>query len=76
MGRTPHRKRVRHYEEPGSFHELTFSCYRGMPLLTNNRWQGMLSESITRALASHAFRLVAFVYMARTRASVGVPDRA
>jgi REP element-mobilizing transposase RayT len=61
--RPPHRKRVRHYDEPGAFHELTFSCYRRMPLLTNNRWRAMLSEAITAALGRQAFRLVAFVYM-------------
>jgi len=61
--RPAHRKRVRHYDEPGAFHELTFSCYRRMPLLTNNRWRAMLSEAITAALGRQAFRLVAFVYM-------------
>jgi len=59
----PHRKRVRHYNEPGAFHELTFSCYRRMPLLTNDVWRGMLSHSIDRAIEGHHFRLVAFVYM-------------
>jgi len=33
MKNTPHRKQVRHYREPGCLHELTFSCYRRMPLL-------------------------------------------
>ena len=61
--RPQHRKRVRHYDEPGDFHELTFSCYRRMPLLTNNRWRAMLSEAITAAVERHAFHLVAFVYM-------------
>ncbi len=61
--RPPHRKRVRHYDQPGDFHELTFSCYRRMLLLTNNRWRAMLSEAITAALERHDFRLAAFVYM-------------
>ena len=26
---------MRHYHEPGDLHELTFSSYRRMPLLTN-----------------------------------------
>ncbi len=30
----PHRKRVKHFHEPGDLHELTFSCYRRLPLLT------------------------------------------
>jgi len=28
--RVGHRKRVRHYDEPGDCHELTFSCYRNL----------------------------------------------
>lgn len=58
-----HRKRVRHFNEPGECHELTFSCYRRMALLTNDDWREKLSRSIDRAMAGHAFRLVAFVYM-------------
>ena len=58
-----HRKLVRHYNEPGHCHELTFSCYQRRPLLTNDQWREMLSRSIDRAMVGHAFRLVAFVYM-------------
>jgi len=36
-----HRKRVKHFDEPGHCHELTFSCYRRMSLLTNNVWRRM-----------------------------------
>ncbi len=34
-----------------------------MPLLTNNVWRGMLSESIDRAMLGQGYRLAAFVYM-------------
>ena len=61
--RPQRRKRVRYYHQPGNFHELTYSCYRRMPLLTNNRWRAMLSQAITAALERHAFHLAAFVYM-------------
>ena len=61
--RTTHRKRVRHYNEPGHCHEPTFSCYRRMPLLTNDDWREKLGGSIDRAMDRHAFSLVAFVYM-------------
>ena len=44
-----HRKLVRHYDEPDHFHELTFSRYRHMLLLTNDVWQAMLGVSIDRA---------------------------
>ena len=59
----PHRKRVKHYHQPGEFHELTFSCYRRLPLLTNDRWRRWLAESIDDAASSHEFHLNAFVFM-------------
>src|SRR4051812_27850745 len=59
----PHRKRVKHYHEPGHFHELTFSCYERRPLLTNHLWRCLLSESIERAIDRHGYQLSAFVYM-------------
>jgi hypothetical protein len=40
--RRPHRKKVRHYHQLGDFRELTFSCCRRLPLLTNNDWQRRL----------------------------------
>jgi putative transposase len=51
MSRTkrPHRKKVKHYHEPGDSHELTFSCYHQMPLLTNDGWRGHLARSIDAA---------------------------
>jgi putative transposase len=58
-----HRKQVRHGHEPGDVHELTFSCYRRMPLLTNEEWRRMLARSVDRAVERHAFRLTAFVFM-------------
>ena len=58
-----HRKLIRHRHEPGDLHELTFSCYRRLPLLTNKTWRSMLSESVDRAMNRHAFDLVAFVFM-------------
>mgnify|MGYP000928662679 CR=1 FL=1 len=64
MGRASgHRKQVRHYNDPGHIHELTFSCYRRLPLLTTDAWRAMLAESIDRATNSHRYRLTAFVFM-------------
>ena len=57
------RKRVKHYHEPGDVHELTFSCYGGLPLLTNERWRKYLSDSLNDSTRNHRFRLVAFVFM-------------
>ena len=58
-----HRKTIRHFHEPGDLHELTFSCYRRMQLLTNNIWREMLCRSIDKAMTRWNFRLVAFVLM-------------
>jgi len=58
-----HRKTVRRGHEPGDCHELTISCYRRMPLLTNDTWRRMLSVSIDRAIRGHRFRLAALVFM-------------
>jgi putative transposase len=58
-----HRKRVKHFDEPNHFHELTFSCFSRLPLLTEDVWFRMLTESISRAVQRHGYALVAFVYM-------------
>jgi putative transposase len=59
----PHRKLVKHFDEPGDVHELTFSCYRRMPLLTNDGWRRLLYQAIDRAVERHDYRLFAFVLM-------------
>jgi len=59
----PHRKQVKHYDEPGHVHELTFSCYRRLPLLTNDDWRGRFARAIDRAMERQRFQLAAFVFM-------------
>ena len=54
----PHRKRVKHYDEPGDFHELTFSCYHRWKLLTNDVWRGFLARAIDVALLAEQSVLV------------------
>jgi hypothetical protein len=54
-----HRKRIRHYHDLGHIHELTFSGYHRWPLLTNDQWRGLLSESIDRAMERHHYQLSA-----------------
>jgi putative transposase len=58
-----HRKRIKHFHDPGDLHELTFSCYRRMPLLTNDLWRSELSKFIDGANQNLNFELVAMVYM-------------
>jgi putative transposase len=56
-------KTIKHYHEPGDLHELTFSCYRQMKLLTNDSWRRYLARAIDRAGEQHQIQLVAFVFM-------------
>jgi putative transposase len=41
----PHRKLVKHYHEPDDRHELTLSCYKRQPLLTNDLWRQHLDRA-------------------------------
>jgi putative transposase len=59
----PHRKLVKHYHEPGDLHELTFSCYKRQPLLTNDKWREELARSMDAAGEEYEMRLAAFVFM-------------
>jgi putative transposase len=72
---TGNRKRVKHYHQPGDVHELTFSCYHRLPLLTNDTWLGYLSNSVQDACENHRFRLVAFVFMPEHAHLLVLPER-
>lgn len=58
-----YRKTVKRFHEPGDCHELTFSCYRRMPLLTNDEWRHLLAGSLDLAVHGHSCRLIAYVFM-------------
>lgn len=58
-----HRKRLRRFHSPGELHTLTFSCYRRLPLLTNNAWRRALSKAMDEAAESCGIQLIAFVFM-------------
>ncbi|QDT36508.1 REP-associated tyrosine transposase [Stratiformator vulcanicus] len=57
------RRHRRNYNEPGHAHELTFSCFRGLPLLAKDRARQWLAESIDEARQKHDFDLWAYVFM-------------
>ena len=57
------RKLIKHFHEPGDLHELTFSCYRRLPLLTNDEWRCRLARCIDEANLKESMQLVAFVFM-------------
>ncbi len=58
-----YRKTVRHYHKVGHLHELTFSCYGRMALLTNDSWREKLARCIEAAGAEWAMEMVGFVFM-------------
>ncbi len=59
----PHRKLNKKYNLEGHAHFLTCSCYRRLPLFTNDTWRMWLSESIRNACEKHAVALWAYVFM-------------
>lgn len=62
MGK-PHRKTVKHYNEPGDAHFLTFSCYRRLPLLSYDRTRLWFLKALSDAREEHDFDLWAWVLM-------------
>lgn len=63
MDDLPHRKQIRHIHEPHHCHELTFSCYHGLPLLLNDDRKQLFSRTLDNAIPQQGFRPIAFVYM-------------
>ena len=48
---------------PGHIHFYSFSCYRRLPLLTNDIWREWLAESIDHARKKLDYALLAYVFM-------------
>jgi len=57
------RKNVRHFDEPGHAHFLTFSCYHRLALLGKDRTRRWLVDSIDAARRKHGFDLWGWVIM-------------
>ncbi len=57
------RKRVRHFNDPGHAHELTFSCYKRLPLLSRDRSRWWLIEAIDRTRARLDYFVLCYVIM-------------
>ncbi len=57
------RKTIRHFNEPGHIHFLTFSCYRRLPFFKSDRTKEWLVEAIVKAIEKHKFGLLAYVIM-------------
>jgi len=57
------RKRLKHYDVAGHAHLLTFSCYRRLPLLNNDRTRVWFIEALAVARVQEDFDLWAWVIM-------------
>ncbi len=58
-----HRKRCRSYNSPGEAHELTFSCFRRLPLLSKDRSRQWFVEALDKARRRRDFLVWAYVIM-------------
>lgn len=56
-----HRRKVRHFDEDGDAHFLTFSCYQRLPLLGKDRTRRWFVEALSEARTKHRFDLWAWV---------------
>jgi len=57
------RKSCIRYDIPGHAHALTFTCFRGQPLLSRDRSRQWLVDAISRARTNLAFDLWGYVIM-------------
>ena len=60
---TGHRKTRKTYNTPGHVHELTFSCYRRLPLLNKDRTRQWLQDALEIARSKYDADLLAYVIM-------------
>jgi putative transposase len=51
------------FNEPGRAHELTFSCYRRLPILSDSCHREFFLETLASARIAHRFDLWAYVIM-------------
>ena len=56
-------KTVRRYNNPGHAHFLTFSCYKRLPLLNDERFLSFLGQGVHRACSELYYDLWAYVFM-------------
>lgn len=59
----PKRKTVKSYNNPGEAHELTFSCYHRIPLLSKDRSRGWFIDAMKSARKDQNLLLWAYVIM-------------
>ncbi len=58
-----YRKTIKHYNFPGHAHFLTFSCFKGLPLLNKECPRSWFVKALTEAKEKYKFALWAYVIM-------------
>src|SRR5438067_10774250 len=58
-----HRKTTKSYNNPGDAHELTFSCFQRLPLLSKERTRHWFLKALDQARVRRNFSLWAYVIM-------------
>lgn len=56
-------KRIKHYNNPGHAHELTFSCFQNHPFLSSDIFCEWLLEAIEKVRIRHGFHIWSWVFM-------------
>ena len=57
------RKKRKTYNTPGHAHELTFSCYKGIPFFRNEKFRTFYTTAVRLAKEKHSFDIWAYVVM-------------
>jgi|WetSurMetagenome_2_1015567.scaffolds.fasta_scaffold38833_3 putative transposase len=56
-------KTIKHFNAPGCFHELIFSCYLKQPLFDCERTYRLFIETLSHARQKHNFGIIAYMIM-------------
>jgi putative transposase len=59
----PHRRQLKHYNDQGHAHFITFSCWKRLPLLSKDRSRLWFLRSLNTSLTKHDYGCWAFVIM-------------
>jgi len=54
---------LKRYQNAGTLHFITFSCYRRIPLLRNQNAAELFQRALERARLKYGFRVIAYVVM-------------
>jgi putative transposase len=68
------KKQRRAFDVPGDAHELTFSTYRRLPLLSKPAARDLFITCLKEARAKHGFRVIAYVVMPNHVHLLVLPD--